>query len=108
MSKEVHCKTPQLIETPWYLYIVENKYGHWYTGITTDVARRFAQHNAGKGAKALIGKGPLTLIFQTLVGTRSEASQLEYRVKQLTKQQKINWVKSGLEGADLHPMLKSL
>ncbi|CDL29320.1 FIG137864: putative endonuclease containing a URI domain [Escherichia coli ISC7] len=34
-----------------------------YTGITTDVERRYQQHQSGKGAKALRGKGELTLAF---------------------------------------------
>ncbi|ERK13981.1 putative endonuclease [Serratia fonticola AU-P3(3)] len=59
-----------------------------YTGITTDVARRAAQHQAGKGAKALRGKGELELVFHCQVGDRSMALRLEYRVKQLSKKQK--------------------
>jgi putative endonuclease len=55
---------------------------------TTDVARRFMQHQAGKGAKALRGKGELQLAFSAAVGERSLALRLEYRVKQLTKRQK--------------------
>ena len=35
----------------WSLYIVQTRLGHWYTGITVDVARRLATHQAGKGAK---------------------------------------------------------
>ncbi len=59
-----------------------------YTGITTDVERRFVQHQTGKGAKALRGKGELTLAFFAAAGERSQALRLEYRVKQLTKRQK--------------------
>lgn len=59
-----------------------------YTGITTDVARRLAQHQAGKGAKALRGKGELTLVFHCQAGNRSSASKLEHQVKQLNKSQK--------------------
>jgi putative endonuclease len=66
--------------------------GSLYTGITTDVERRFAEHQnidgSGKGAKALRGKHPLSLVYQTTVGNRSEALKLEYRVKQLSKTDK--------------------
>jgi len=58
------------------------------TGITTDVARRFCQHQDGRGAKALRGKGELQLAFSKEVGERSLALRLEYRIKQLTKRQK--------------------
>jgi len=74
--------------TPWHLYMVRTAAGHLYTGISNDVPRRFAQHQAGRGAKALKGKGPLQLVFQCEAGDRSQASKLEYRLKQLNKSQK--------------------
>lgn len=77
------------MENPtWHLYMLRLPNGTLYTGITNDVARRLAQHQAGKGAKALRGKGELTLAFLCPVGTRSMALRLEYRVKQLSKMQK--------------------
>ncbi|WP_113626295.1 GIY-YIG nuclease family protein [Pectobacterium peruviense] len=72
----------------WYLYMLRTVTGALYTGITTDVSRRLNQHQAGKGAKALRGKGELTLVFQCLAGDRSNALKLEYRIKQLSKNQK--------------------
>lgn len=74
--------------TPWYLYLIRTADNALYTGITTDVTRRFTQHQAGKGAKALRGKGELQLAFAALVGERSLALRIEYRIKQLTKRQK--------------------
>ncbi|PHM66885.1 nuclease [Xenorhabdus stockiae] len=75
-------------ESDWYLYLIKTRNGSLYTGITTDVSRRLAQHTAGKGAKALKGKGPLTLVYHSAMPDRSTALRLEYRVKQLSKQQK--------------------
>lgn len=72
----------------WSLYIVRNRLGSLYTGITTNVERRFQQHQNGTGAKALKGKGPLLLEFHYQVGDRQQASQLEYQLKQLKKRQK--------------------
>ncbi len=72
----------------WYLYLLRTASGMLYTGITTDVVRRLAQHQGGKGAKALRGKGELTLVFHCKAGCRSTALKLEYRVKQLSKLQK--------------------
>ncbi|MFC0227516.1 GIY-YIG nuclease family protein [Serratia aquatilis] len=72
----------------WHLYMLRMPGGMLYTGITTDVMRRVAQHQAGKGAKALRGKGELELVFHCMVGDRSTALRLEYRVKQLSKKQK--------------------
>lgn len=81
--------------TPWYLYLIRTADNALYTGVTTDVARRYQQHQRGKGAKALRGKGELTLAFSAPVGDRSLALRAEYRVKKLTKQQKERLVAEG-------------
>ncbi|MFS2221271.1 GIY-YIG nuclease family protein [Pantoea sp. B65] len=78
----------------WQLYILRTASGVLYTGITNDVARRLRQHQAGKGAKALRGKGPLALMFHCDAGDRSSASKLEYQVKQLKRQDKVRLVAS--------------
>lgn len=74
-----------MADAMWSLYIVRNRLGSLYTGITTNVERRFQQHQNGTGAKALKGKGPLLLEFHCQVGDRQQASQLEYQLKQLKK-----------------------
>ena len=76
----------------WFLYVIETARGQLYTGITTDVSRRLLEHESGKGAKFLRGKGPLRLRFEFQVGDRSTASQLEARVKALPKQKKIHLI----------------
>ena len=76
------------VMTLWSLYLIRTADNSLYTGITTDVARRFIEHQSGKGAKALRGKGELTLAFSAPVGERSLALRMEYRIKQLTKRQK--------------------
>lgn len=50
----------------WFLYVIRCKHGKLYTGITTDVERRFAEHtsNDKKCAKSLRGKTPLTLVMK--------------------------------------------
>ncbi|WP_105168674.1 GIY-YIG nuclease family protein [Pseudoalteromonas sp. T1lg23B] len=90
----------------WFVYIVETKFGHWYTGITTDVAKRFDAHSAGTGAKNLKGKGPLTLVFSHPVGDKSEASKLEWQIKKLSKAQKVQLVQS--KGQSSNATIKSL
>jgi len=80
--------------TSWSVYLVRTAADHLYCGISTDVERRFAEHQGGaRGARALRGKGPLTLVFQQLVGNRSEASKMEYRIKQLSKKEKEKLVR---------------
>lgn len=91
------------MENRWFLYMVQTASGALYTGITTDVARRFLQHQRGTGARALRGKGPLTLVFQCPAGDRSQASRLEYQVKQRTRADKLLLVSD--QPADLSPWL---
>ncbi|MDL4864063.1 GIY-YIG nuclease family protein [Halomonas elongata] len=76
----------------WHLYMIETASGALYTGITTDVERRLAEHRTGRGAKALRGKGPLHLVYQQIVGDRGEALRLEAGVKRMSAQGKRRWV----------------
>ena len=80
----------------WYLYMVRCRGGNLYTGIATDVARRFADHQANKGAKYLRGKGRLELVFQKRIGKRSLALKIEMQVKRLPKHKKERLVSTGI------------
>lgn len=72
------------------LYIVRCADGTLYTGIATDVGKRLAEHETSpRGAKYLRGKGPLQVVFSEVVGDRASASQLEYKVKRLSRGQKL-------------------
>ena len=70
--------------------------GSLYTGITTDVARRFAEHreNGELAAKYLRGRGPLALVFQKKIGSRSLALSVESRVKRLPKARKEELIRT--------------
>jgi putative endonuclease len=70
--------------------------GNLYTGIATDVERRFAEHQANKGAKYLRGKGRLKLVFKKRIGTHSLALKIERRVKSLPKHKKERLVATGI------------
>nr|WP_299240860.1 GIY-YIG nuclease family protein [uncultured Halomonas sp.] len=81
----------------WYLYVVETARGALYTGITTDVNRRFEEHQNGKrGARSLRGKGPLRLLHHQPLGSRSEALKVEAWLKKQSASAKRAW----LEGQD--------
>lgn len=77
-----------LLSQPWFVYIIQTKDNSLYTGITVDIARRLEQHRQGTGAKYLRGKQPLQLVFSVMVASRSIATQLECKIKKLTKAQK--------------------
>lgn len=74
----------------WYLYMVRCRDGSLYTGISTNVGRRFAEHE-GKydaGSKYMKGKGPLSLVFEKKVGSKRLASKVESKIKKLPKGKK--------------------
>ena len=76
------------MENTWHLYILRCKDGTLYTGITTDVEKRFAAHQSGKGAKYTRGRGPLELVYREQCGSHSDALKRELAVKSLTREQK--------------------
>ena len=71
----------------WYLYMIRVRGDSLYTGIATDVERRFAEHEAGgkKGSKYLRARRPLKLVFQQKIGNHSQALKMECAVKNLSK-----------------------
>ena len=72
--------------TEYSVYIVRCGDDTYYTGIAADVARRIVEHQSGpRGAKYLKGRGPIQLVYSEVVGDRSRASRLEYRIKQLKR-----------------------
>ncbi|MCG9698098.1 GIY-YIG nuclease family protein [Shewanella sp. Isolate11] len=75
----------------WFLYMVQCRKGQLYTGITTDVERRFQEHQQGgaKAAKFLRGKGPLQLVYRETVGDHSQALKREIAIKKLSRQAKL-------------------
>ncbi|MCS6115749.1 GIY-YIG nuclease family protein [Shewanella baltica] len=89
--------TPIKSSSLWYLYLVRCGNGHLYTGVTTNVSRRFSEHQSGgiKSAKYLRGKGPLTLMYQEQVGSHSDALRREIAVKKLSRSQKLALIESG-------------
>ncbi len=72
----------------WSLYLLRREDGGLYTGITTDVERRFEAHRSGKGARCLRGKALAGIAFAIELGSRSLATRVEYRVKKLAKRDK--------------------
>ena len=76
------------MESSWYLYILRCGDGTLYTGITTDVEKRLAAHQAGKGAKYTRGRGPLELVYREVCATHSDALKRELEVKKLPRQEK--------------------
>ena len=70
------------------VYVLECADGTLYTGYTTDLERRVAEHNDGDGAKYTRGRTPVVVRHQERYESRSAAMSREYEIKQLTRAQK--------------------
>lgn len=80
------------MESSWKLYILRCRDGSLYTGITTDVQKRLAAHNAGKGAKYTRGRGPLELVYREDCGNHSAALKRELEIKALSREEKMKLI----------------
>jgi len=77
----------------WFVYLVECSDGSLYCGISTDVEKRVEKHNAPKGgAKYTRSRQPVTLKVFWEFENRSEASKEEYRIKKLTREEKLKLI----------------
>ena len=73
----------------WQIYIIECRDGSLYTGITIDLEKRLAAHNAGKGAKYTTSRRPVRLVYREGAANRSEASKRENAIKKLNRNDKL-------------------
>ena len=81
-------------DTDHYVYVLECADGSLYTGYTTDLERRVAEHNAGDGAKYTRGRTPVEVVHVETFDTKSAAMSREYEVKQLSraaKERLVGW-----------------
>jgi putative endonuclease len=67
----------------WFVYLIECVGGSVYTGIATDVPRRYAEHAAGDGARYTRARPPLRLLASFPYPDRAAASRAEYAIKRL-------------------------
>ena len=87
-------KNANTSDKSWVIYLLECIDGSLYTGITNDLEKRLASHNAGLGAKYTRGRRPVTLLEFKTVESQSEALKLEYQIKQLPRFKKRAFFKS--------------
>ncbi|MBE0504382.1 MAG: GIY-YIG nuclease family protein [Desulfuromonadales bacterium] len=72
----------------WQVYILRCSDNSLYTGITTDLARRFQEHLAGRGAKYFRGRQPLQVVYLEAEHSRASASRREAFIKGLKREEK--------------------
>lgn len=73
-----------------WVYILRCGDGSLYTGWSTDVQRRLALHQAGKGSRYTASRLPVELAFCRALGGRSAAMREEARIKRLSRNEKLD------------------
>jgi putative endonuclease len=71
-----------------YVYVLECADGTLYTGYTTDVERRVAEHDAGDGAKYTRGRTPVEVVLTESFDSRAAAMRREHELKALSRRAK--------------------
>lgn len=78
---------------PWYVYVIRASDDSLYTGITTDVQRRFNEHcSPDKGARYFRGRQPLEVVYRENLPDRGSALRREADIKKLTRDQKLKMI----------------
>ncbi len=97
MTKHTKDKAP----TPWFFYALRCADDTLYAGVTTDLARRVAQHNAGRGARYTAGRRPVIPVAAWRFPDRGAAQRAEARFRQLNRARKLALIEQRLnfEGA---------
>ena len=65
---------------PYRVYVLENRNGKFYIGVSGDVERRIQQHNMNE-SRWTKERGPWTIVWQSDELALSEARKLEGRLK---------------------------
>lgn len=93
----------------WFVYVIQTDRNAMYTGITTDVTRRFKEHLAvferlpnPRGARFFRTQKPVKVVYEKRFGTRSEATRQELLIKKMSRTRKL----ALLKGADNGMMQK--
>ena len=77
----------------WFVYMVRASDDSLYTGITTDLARRLAEHQAGKaGAKYFRSRSAMAIVYSETANDRSAASIREAAIKKLSREKKLKLI----------------
>lgn len=80
----------------YYLYILQCSDKSLYTGITTDVKRRFEEHKLGKGGHYTSAHGAVKMLYTEEHKNRSGASKREAEIKKWTRKQKLEFIKNNV------------
>lgn len=90
----------------WFVYLIECRDGSIYTGISTNVAARYAKHTSGKGARYTRSHPPLRLLAQIEHPSRSSAAKAECAIKKLSAGEKRAYAMRILSSCTIEPDLR--
>ena len=80
----------------WLCYILRCADNTLYTGITNDLDKRLATHNAGTAAKYTRTRGPVELVFVESCADKSAALKREIAIKSLARAKKLALIAANL------------
>jgi putative endonuclease len=72
-------------QAQWWVYVLRCRDGTLYTGVTTDLARRLAQHNAGTASKYTRARRPVVVVYREPVTNHGAALRREIAIKKLPR-----------------------
>ena len=78
----------------WLCYVLRCADETLYCGITNDLDKRIAAHNAGEGAKYTRGRAPVTLLYCETCADKSTALKREMKIKSLPRTKKLALVEA--------------
>lgn len=84
---------------PWLVYVLRCRDGSLYTGITNDLAKRFAAHAAGRASKYTRSRLPVRMAYQERQATKSLALKREAAIKRMPRREKLSLVGLSQRGA---------
>ena len=86
------------LNVAFYVYILRLSNSQLYVGSTEDLARRFAEHQAGSGGRTTALFRPLELVYSELHPDRSAAVKREQQLKRWTRAKKLALIKHDING----------
>lgn len=92
MSGPLPVRRLMLSENMYYVYIIECKDNTLYTGITTDVKRRFKEHSMGRGGSYTKAKKVKKLLYSEESENRSSALKREGEIKSWKREKKLELI----------------
>lgn len=77
----------------YFTYVLLTENNTLYCGYTDDVEKRFEKHKSGEGAKYTRANKPVKILYTACFDTKSEAMKEEHRIKNLKREEKLEFIK---------------